>query len=108
MMHTRILTLLSLVNLSACATNLIAWQATGGSRADGNVRLSYEYREGLGKPVTDPAQAAKLAKSRCAAWGYQDASPFGGETRTCSVRFLGLCDTWIVTREYQCLGSLEK
>ena len=108
MSRTHKFALLSLFILPACASSLTAWQATGGSRADGSIRLSYEYKEGLRKTVTDPAQATRLAQQRCAAWGYQGAEAFGGETRTCNVRVLGMCDTWTVTREYQCLGALEK
>lgn len=98
--------LISSLTLGGCAAKLVDWQATGGSRADGTVRLS--YRLDRPKIRTDPAQAASLAKARCAAWGYEDAEPFGGETKICDERLLGMCGAWTVTREYQCLGSLAK
>lgn len=109
MTRCSIVVLISTLTLTNCATTKqVNWQATGGSRADGSVQLSYQYKEGFVKPYADPVQATSLAKSRCAAWGYQDAQAFGGETRTCNLKFLGMCESWTVTREHQCLGSLEK
>lgn len=99
--------LISSLTLGGCAAKLVDWQATGGSRADGTVRLSYQNKDGR-NVYTDPAQGARVAKARCAAWGYQDAEPFGLETTSCDLKLLGMCGAWTVTREYQCLGSLAK
>jgi hypothetical protein len=51
--------------------------ATGGSKSDGTVKLSYEF--GLfQEPVVNEQQGLELAKSKCAMWGYTGAEPFGG------------------------------
>jgi len=53
------------------------WVSTGGSRADGTVKLSYEYGA-LEVPQLDEQQAIRLAIQRCQAWGYDRAEAFGG------------------------------
>jgi hypothetical protein len=75
-------------------------QATGGSKADGTVDLSFNY--GLfEKPVVDWQAALVTAKQKCAAWGYKDAESFGGQKRSCQD---GDCDNVIVTVTYQCIN----
>jgi YecR-like lipoprotein len=49
------------------------------------------------KPVIDPAQGLIAARQRCAAWGYKDAEPFGGEKRQCQQFYGGDCIRWFVT-----------
>lgn len=94
------------IGLSGCATTK-EWSATSGSRSDGVVKLSYEY--GLfEQPQVSEQQGVELAKSRCIAWGYSGAEAFGGLTRVCNNRTPSGCNSWLVTREYQCLGKLEK
>lgn len=91
------------LGLAGCATTK-EWGATGGSRADGTVKLSYQY--GLfEKPQVSAQQGIELAKSKCAAWGYTDAEPFGAATRSCNNYSTSGCNSWLVTAEYQCLGS---
>ena len=81
------------------------WVATGGSRADGIMKLSYEYRS-FETPEVNEQQAIKMATERCARWGYTSAEAFGGVVRTCTRESWGrIC---MVTKEYQCLGDLEK
>jgi YecR-like lipoprotein len=46
--------------------------ATGGSRADGTVTLSYEFGA-LENPKLDFSQGVSTARDRCRAWGYTDA-----------------------------------
>lgn len=95
------------VLLSGCTT-MIDWSATGGSRSDGVVRLSYQVKE-YQKAVLSEQQAIDLATKRCGAWGYRGAEAFGGATRQC-VRNggFGSCAEWRVTKEYQCTeGSKE-
>src|SRR5206468_5443265 len=75
-----------------------------GSRSDGVVRLSYEYGL-LEVPQPNERQGVELAKSRCAAWGYPGAEAFGGQTQVCTNRTSSGCNSWLVTREYQCLGT---
>ncbi len=78
--------------------------ATGGSRADGTVTMSYEFGPGE-IPKVDPAQGAISAAERCRAWGYTDAQPFGGETRQCNAPSQYGCMRWFVSMTYQCLGG---
>lgn len=93
------------VLLSGCAVHK-EWVATGGSRSDGIVRLSYEVGE-FEKPQLDEAQGIRVATQRCAVWGYSGAEPFGGHTRQCNMfgGALNPCAQWMVTREYQCTGN---
>ena len=93
--------------LAGCATTK-DWAATGGSRSDGTVKLSYEY--GLFEaPHVNDEQGVALATGRCSAWGYSGAEAFGGVTKVCnSPDGMGGCNGWLVTREYQCLGNPEK
>lgn len=83
------------------------WAATGGSRADGTIKLSYEFGM-FENPQVSEEQGTQLAAARCSSWGYKNAEPFGGATKTCTMMSSSGCSTWLVTKEYQCLGSLEK
>lgn len=75
--------------------------ATGGSRADGIVKLSYEY--GMFETVQiDGQQAINEARQRCAGWGYRGAEPFGGSKQKCISHYAGDCKRWLVTIDYQC------
>ncbi|NVK43900.1 MAG: hypothetical protein HWE39_21875 [Oceanospirillaceae bacterium] len=95
---------LTTVLMCGCATQK-DWSATGGSRADGTVRLSYEVGEFENAQVNE-SQAVSLATKRCQVWGYHGAEAFGGVTRQCN-QFGGFggCANWMVTKEYQCLGT---
>lgn len=91
-------------SLSGCAVNK-DWSATGGSRSDGVVRLSYEMKE-FEQPQLSEQQAVNLATQRCKTWGYTGAEAFGGVTRKCNQGGgFGGCSQWLVTKEYQCLGT---
>ena len=72
--------------------------ATGGSRADGIVELSYEIGEYQDARI-DWNRAQAEALQRCQAWGYQNAEKFGGEKRQCQDSG---CNQWFVTINYQC------
>jgi hypothetical protein len=105
MKHNTIFTIIVLVILvtSGCAVQkqLIP---TGGSRADGTVKLSYEY--GLFEaPQLDAQQGLIAAKQRCSAWGYTNADPFGGSTQSCINSTRNGCNRWLVSIEYQCAGG---
>lgn len=91
---------LAILGLSACVSTE-QWSATGGSRAAGVVRLSYEYPE-FHQPEVSDAQALQLADNRCNSWGYSRAEEVPGQVRECSNMDDGNCDLWTVTREYQC------
>jgi hypothetical protein len=77
---------------------------TGGSRADGTIKMSYQYGA-FEAPTVDYRQAADSARQRCSAWGYSGAEPFGGSTSVCVGSYQGSCNTWQVTVEYQCTGT---
>ncbi|HEY1270105.1 MAG TPA: YecR family lipoprotein [Candidatus Binatia bacterium] len=94
---------LLMTGLVGCAVQK-QWTATGGSRSDGIVKLSYEYRA-FERPQTDQQQGLELAIKRCGVWGYTGAEAFGGQTRACNNTASGTCNSWLVTREYQCTGT---
>jgi YecR-like lipoprotein len=89
--------------LAGCATQK-ELVPTGGSRADGIVRESYEFG-GFEKPVVDYQQGANLAAQRCAGWGYTGAQGFGGSRSQCEFFNAYGCVRWLVTVEYQCTGG---
>ena len=78
--------------------------ATGGSRGDGFIEMSYEYG-GFEKPVVLWGQALITASTRCQAWGYKSAEAFGGVLSTCLERNQYGCMRYFVTKKYQCLGK---
>lgn len=89
---------------SGCMTTK-DWAATGGSRADGVVRLSYEIGA-MEQAQLNESQAIALATKRCATWGYTGADAFGGVTRQCNQPGgFGGCTNWVVTKEFQCTGN---
>lgn len=96
---------LCMLVLSGCAVQK-QLVPTGGSRSDGTVKLAYEYGA-FEQPKVDAAQGLAAAKQRCAAWGYTDADPFGGATRTCNSFSSSGCNRYMVTMEYQCTGKPE-
>ena len=89
--------------LAGCAT-VSQMTATGGSRADGIVRLSYEVGP-FNKVQIDEVSALQTAQSRCRTWGYNNAEAFGGVTRQCQASNMYGCNRWFVTKEYQCMGG---
>jgi len=100
-MTRRVALACALAVLGGCAT-VSQMQATGGSRSDGIVKLSFEYGM-FDKLHLDEASALQTARQRCAVWGYTDADPFGGITRQCQAYSGTLgCTHWFVTKEYQC------
>ncbi|XUA19938.1 YecR family lipoprotein [Citrobacter sp. OP27] len=92
--------------LSGCATKK-QLVPTGGSKADGTVRMSYTYGM-FEQPVVDPQQGVTAATARCSAWGYSGAEAFGGSTSVCSQMSSSGCTMTTVTTEYQCTGDLKK
>lgn len=94
----------SFIALTGCITSQkVNWVATGGSRADGTIRLSAEYAETV-KPIFDEAQGLELAKERCSVWGYNSARAFGGTQTECiqARGFYTSCAMHRTTKEYQC------
>lgn len=90
--------------LSGCVTSTKKWTATGGSRADATVQLSYEYST-FERVKTNDNEAINLAVLRCKAWGYYAAEAFGGFTQHCTIPGgFGGCQQFLVTKQFQCLG----
>ncbi|MCA9466151.1 MAG: hypothetical protein KC643_12005 [Nitrospira sp.] len=95
--------LFSVLLLAACATPT-TMSATGGSKADGIVEMSYEYGE-FQQPVIDPEQGMASAIQRCKAWDYKKAEPFDGGVATCIIPGgLGGCARMRQTISYQCIN----
>jgi hypothetical protein len=102
-MKTLVLAIFAAIALGACASTK-DWAATGGSRSDGIIKLSYEY--GLfEKPQVSETQALNIASARCKTWGYAGAEAFGGQIQQCNMPSGGGCNRWLVTKEYQCTGA---
>jgi hypothetical protein len=101
MMRKTGLAVFIVVLISGCAfqKELVA---TGGSRSDGIVKMSYEHYF-YEMPEIDFTQALDSARQRCNAWGYTGAEPFGGIIRTRQPA-RGVFDKWFVTIDYQCTG----
>lgn len=78
--------------------------ATGGSKADGTIELSYTYG-GFEVPRINETQGLELAQKRCASWGYKNAEKFGGQKQACSMYGAFGCTQFIVTIQYQCLDK---
>ncbi len=76
--------------------------ATGGSRSDGVVEMSFEY-EGPERYRIDWDAALASARQRCLDWGYSDAKPFGGTKSSCQMYAGGDCERFFATVAYQCL-----
>ena len=90
--------------VSGCTSNKVL-QATGGSRSDGIVNLSYET--GLFEdPVINWDQANSVALKRCQAWGYTSAEAFGGVNTQCQAyNGYGQCLRAFITVPYQCAND---
>ena len=96
--------LVAALTLVGCATPVQKdWAATGGSKSDGTIRLSYQATL-YEKPILDESQALKLAETRCKSWGYSSVEAFGGVITQCQKTdaYLG-CTESLVTKEYQCI-----
>ncbi len=94
--------LASFILLNGCTTN-IQPVATGGSKADGTIVLSYEYGA-FQKPVVDWTGADTQASERCRAWGYKSAEAFGGLQNYCLAHnSYGTCVRFRVNIPYQCI-----
>ncbi len=97
----KVISVCSILLLSACATNVTPL-ATGGSKADGTVVVSYSYGA-FEQPVVDWEKAGGSAKARCAAWGYKKAVPFEGSEEKClAFNGYGDCMRTQVNTTYQC------
>lgn len=94
------------LGLTGCAT-VTDMHATGGSKSDGIVEMSYEYQP-MQRVNIDKDKALQSAIKRCQSWGYQTAEAFDAGQRSCVWGdFLG-CNQFKVTYQYQCLGENNK
>lgn len=94
------------ISLVGCTKTIKTLKATGGSRADGVVELSY----GVGafeNPEILWDKAIEIATEACQGWGYEIAKPFGGSSSDCQVQgdFGSGCVYFLITYKYQCISS---
>jgi hypothetical protein len=92
--------------LSACSAPKTMFPVSG-SRADGTIKMAYNYQE-FESPVVDMRKAKRDAIKKCQTWGYDSAEAFGGQTQRCinGGGFSGCSKTEVVV-EYQCMGDLS-
>jgi len=90
-----------LIILTGCES-IKTLQASGGSKSDGIVELSYEVGM-FQKAVVNWDDALKTAHERCTAWGFSYTRGFGGQTSRCqSWNNNGNCTSTVFTVKYQC------
>lgn len=101
----KLLSIVALVAaLAGCASEKYL-QATGGSRSDGTIDLSYNVGA-FEQPNVHFAEGLETAKARCKAWGYENAEMFGGQKTQCNAyNGYGNCMNATITITYQCLGG---
>ena len=98
-----VLSALVLIATAGCAVIKVP-AATGGSRADGTVQLSYEYGW-LENPQVDLGAASVTATQRCRAWGYTQAEAFAPMSHCQETDSYGNCLRTLITTTYQCSGA---
>ncbi|MGF6095688.1 YecR family lipoprotein [Pseudomonas sp. 18175] len=91
---------LALLLLAGCATPK-QWEATGGSKSDGMVQLSYEQGQ-FENGQSNEAQGLTAATGRCQFWGYKGAERSGAEKSVCSTMGQFNCLETTVTQDYIC------
>lgn len=92
----------SVLALNGCET-VKTLNATGGSKSDGTVVMSYTYGM-LEKPIIQLDAALVSATKRCKAWGYSKAEAFDSGNETCiTYNSYGNCVSMRVDVTYQCL-----
>ena len=98
----RLVSLMALF-LSGCTVTVVP-VATGGSRSDGIVKMSYQFSP-ITIPQVDQAAAIRNAAQYCKNWGYDTAEPFDAGLTSCSQPSASGCDMYLTTIEYQCIHS---
>lgn len=88
------------VALSGCASQK-NWGASGGSKADGTVKLAYTHGM-FERPEVSDSQAITIATKRCKSWGYKKAIAFDFVNEKCQQMTQSGCARTIVTKEFQC------
>lgn len=106
-MKLKLVALIAVALLSSGCAVQKDWVATGGSKADGTVNLAFEY-SAFTSPETKNHQSVSLARSKCQAWGFKDATSFGAGEQTCVDHAItGMCVTYRVTMQMQCTGGFS-
>jgi hypothetical protein len=91
------------MTLSGCAVQK-QYGASGGSKADGTIKMSYTYSL-FEAPTVNENEALASATKRCKVWGYSSAEAFDFTNKKCQqTDSNGSCNSWIVTKEFQCNG----
>jgi TPR repeat protein len=102
-----LLVLFICISLMGCTKTIKTLQATGGSRADGVVELSYGISafEIIDKILWD--KAVVTATEACQQWGYDLAKRFeGNPSNKCQMQGdFGSCAYFLRTYKYQCISS---
>ncbi|WP_221177934.1 YecR family lipoprotein [Salinisphaera orenii] len=96
--------LIAVCAISAGCASTKTLQATGGSRSDGVVEMSYTHGM-FEQPQPEWDEAARTAADRCQAWGYRNAEQFGGTLSRCQAPTDMGCSRTLVTAKYQCTGD---
>lgn len=91
---------LAVLLLAGCATSK-QWDATGGSKSDGIVQLSYEQGQ-FENGQSNEAQGLTTATGRCQFWGYKGAERSGAEKSVCRTMGKFNCLETTVTQDYLC------
>ena len=100
-MKTLIATLtLSALFLTGCAKSK-QWEATGGSKNDGVVQVSYELGQ-FESGQTSAEQGLTVASQRCKTWGYKNAEVTGSEKNICRTMGQYNCLQTTITQDYLC------
>ncbi|WP_330206152.1 YecR family lipoprotein [Pseudomonas sp. AM14(2022)] len=86
--------------LTGCATPK-QWEATGGSKNDGVVQVSYELGQ-FESGQTNAAQGLTVAMERCKTWGYKNAEVTGSEKNICRTMGQFNCLQTTITQDYLC------
>jgi hypothetical protein len=99
---------ITVICLAGCCVTTKKFVATGGSRGDGVVILSYEDGP-LQVSHGDYEQGLALARSTCIGWGYSGAIRYG-ESEQCithgwEIPDLGEACKELVKDSYHCLGA---
>ncbi|MBP5075939.1 YecR family lipoprotein [Pseudomonas chlororaphis] len=86
--------------LAGCATPK-QWEATGGSKTDGVVQISYEQGQ-FENGQSDAAQGLAVATARCQVWGFKHAEQSGSEKSVCRTMGQYNCLQTTVTQDFLC------
>jgi hypothetical protein len=81
-----------------------SYGTSGGSKADGTVKMSYSYGR-YQIPKVDESGALESAIKRCKSWGYDEAESFDFIDKRCQATDPSGCLLWLVTKEFQCTSK---